>query len=167
MRDYRWSSYPAYAGYAAAPPWLRVDEVLSRAGGGARYKHLAETKVGRGLEESMWSGLKWGLVLGGESFAEQIRAQLKTSRESSGRRELRKRRSWREVVRAVEAARGERWEEFAGRHGDPGLALALYVGRRCTGMTLRALGEAAGGMDYAPVAGKNLSPCGESYGVTL
>ena len=52
------------------------------------------------------------------------------------------------MVRAVERARGERWEAFAARRGDPGLALALYVARRCTGMTLRALGEAAGGMDY-------------------
>jgi len=49
-------------------------------------------------------------------------------------------------------ARGERWAEFAGRHGDPGLAMALFVGRRCTGMTLRALGEAAGGMDYTAVS---------------
>ena len=58
----------------------------------------------------------------------------------------------------IGAGRGElcrpdqSWKEFAGRHGDPGLALALYVGRRCTGMTLRALGQAAGGMDYTAVS---------------
>jgi putative transposase len=152
LRAYRWSSYRAYAGYGAAPGWLRMEEVLGRAGGRARYKDLAESKVGRGLEESLWTRLKWGLVLGGESFAGRIRTQLKTSRESSGRRELRKRKSWSEVVRAVEEARGESWNEFACRHGDPGLALALYVGRRCTGMTLRTLGEAAGGMDYTAVS---------------
>jgi hypothetical protein len=28
----------------------------------------------------------------------------------------------------------------------------LCVGRRCTGLTLRALGEAAGGMDYTAVS---------------
>ena len=28
----------------------------------------------------------------------------------------------------------------------------MYAGRRCTGMTLRALGEAAGGMDYTAVS---------------
>jgi hypothetical protein len=68
--------------------------------------------------------------------------------ESSGRRGARGRRSWSQVVRAAERARGEKWETFAARRGDPGLALALYVGRRCTGLTLRELGEAAGGMDY-------------------
>ncbi len=45
----------------------------------------------------------------------------------------------------LEAAREERWAQFAGRHGDPGRAMALYVARRCTGLTLRALGKAAGG----------------------
>ena len=37
-------------------------------------------------------------------------------------------------------------------NADPGLALTLHVARRCTGLTLRELGEAAGGMDYAAVA---------------
>jgi hypothetical protein len=36
--------------------------------------------------------------------------------------------------------------------GDPGLAMTLYLGRHCTGLTLRELGEAAGGMDYSAVA---------------
>jgi hypothetical protein len=56
------------------------------------------------------------------------------------------------VVRGLERARGERWAEFAGRHGDPGLAMALYVARRCTGLTLRQLGQEAGGMDYTAVS---------------
>ena len=30
--------------------------------------------------------------------------------------------------------------------------MTLYLGRRCTGLTLRELGEAAGGMDYSAVA---------------
>ena len=33
-------------------------------------------------------------------------------------------------------------------HGDPGLATALYVARRGTGLTLRQLGQDAGGIDY-------------------
>ena len=99
----------------------------------------------------MWSRLRWGLVLGGEGFARKVQETLKVGRESSGRRAVRGRRSWGEVVRAVEQVRGEKWEAFASRRGDPGLALALYVGRRCTGLTLRALGEAAGGMDYNAV----------------
>jgi hypothetical protein len=95
--------------------------------------------------------LRWGLVLGGERFAREVQRALKVGRESSGRRAARGRKTWGEVVRALEQARGERWEEFAQRRGDPGLALALYVARRSTGLTLRALGEAAGGMDYNAV----------------
>ncbi len=129
-----------------------MRELSSRAGGAAGYRRLVEERVGRGLQESFWSQLKWGLVLGGERFAERVRAELSPDRESSGRRALRNRMSWSEVVRRIERARGERWDEFAGRHGDPGLAMALYVARRCTGLTLRALGQAAGGMDYTAVS---------------
>lgn len=152
LRAYPWSSFRAYAGYAPAPEWLCTGDLLGRAGGAAGYRRLAEQRAGRGLEESLWSQLKWGLALGGEAFASKVRAQLAAGRESSGRRALRARRSWAEVVRAVEKVRGEKWEQFAGRHGDPGRALALYVARRCTGLTLSALGEAAGGMDYTAVS---------------
>jgi len=152
LRSYPWSSFGAYAGYGRAPAWLWTQEVLHRAGGVARYRQLAEQKVGRGLQESLWSQLKWGLVLGGENFAQKLRRQIPDERESSARRALRERKNWAEVVRAVELARGEKWTEFATRHGDPGLAQALYVARRRTGLTLRALGEAAGGMDYTAVS---------------
>jgi putative transposase len=152
LRAYPWSSFPACAGYAAGPDWLQTQELLQRAGGAAAYRRLAEQRAARGLEESLWSQVRWGLVLGGETFARKVKAQLPLHRESPGRRALRERRSWEDVVRRLEAARGEKWAAFAGRHGDPGLAMALYVGRRCTGLTLRALGQAAGGMDYTAVA---------------
>ena len=57
-----------------------------------------------------------------------------------------------EVVNAVETAKGEKWEQFAQRHGDWGRDLVLRVARECTGMTLRELGEAVGGMDYGAVS---------------
>jgi hypothetical protein len=152
LRSYRWSSFRALAGYSRGPQWLCREELLGRAGGEAGYRRLAEERAGRGLEESLWSSLKWGLVLGGEGFARKVRAQLEAGRESKGRRALRAGRSWAEVVRGVERARRERWAEFAGRHADPGLAMALYVARRCTGLTLRQLGQEAGGMDYTAVS---------------
>lgn len=151
LRSYRWSSFPGYAGYGPAPDWLCTTELLTRAGGQKGYRQQAEDQVVRGLQESFWSELRWGLVLGGEAFARKVQSKLEIHRESSGRRAARGRRSWAEVVRAVEQVKGERWEQFAPRRGDSGLALALYVGRRCTGLTLRALGKAAGGMDYNAV----------------
>jgi hypothetical protein len=47
---------------------------------------------------------------------------------------------------------GKKWADFANRHGDAGLAMTLYLARRCTGLTLRELGVSAGGMDYSAVA---------------
>lgn len=151
LRRYPWSSFGAYAGYGSGPEWLSTDELLARAGSREGYRKMAEDKVAGGLEEPFWAQLRWGLVLGGERFALKIQEELKVNRESSMRREARGRRSWTEVVRAVEKARGERWEDFAARRGDPGLAMALYAARRCTGLTLRELGAAAGGMDYNAV----------------
>jgi len=48
--------------------------------------------------------------------------------------------------------RGEDWNDFAERWGDPGAALAMWVARRCTGLTLCEIGEGIGGRDYAAVA---------------
>jgi len=133
LRSYRWSSFRASAGYGLSPEWLRTEELLRRSGGQKGYRRLAEAKAGRGLNESLWSQVKWGLALGGTGFAEKVRAQLNVGRESTGRRALRVRQRWCDVVRAVERARGQAWEDLASRHGDPALAMALYVARRTTG----------------------------------
>ena len=91
-------------------------------------------------------------MLGGARFAEEARKRMKISRESPRQRPLRRRREWAEIVAAVEKSRGEHGVAFAPRHADPGLALTFHVARHCTGLTLRELGEAADGMDYAAVA---------------
>jgi len=152
LRGYRWSSYGAYAGYGAAPAWLSTEELWRRAGGRAGYRKLTEERLCQGEAESLWRRLKWGLVLGGEGFAEEARERLKVHRESTERKSLRKRRSWEDVVQAVEKMRGEKWGDFANRHGDAGLGMTLYLARRCTGLTLGELGNWAGGMDYSAVA---------------
>jgi hypothetical protein len=74
------------------------------------------------------------------------------NREWTGKRELRQRHTFSEVVKAVEKVKGEAWSDFAGRYGDWGRDVALAVGRECTGMTLKELGLAAGGLDYAAVS---------------
>jgi hypothetical protein len=52
----------------------------------------------------------------------------------------------------VEHVRGERWKDFAQRHGDSGRDLALYLGRTTGGLTLSALGKAAAGMNVMAVS---------------
>ena len=63
--------------------------------------------------------------------------------------------SWRtfdEIVTKVERIKGEKWNEFRDRYGDWGRDMVLWAGRRYGGMTLKTLGEKAGGMDYVAVA---------------
>lgn len=159
LRGYRWSSYRAYAAYEKMPDWLETKELVGHVKGGrAGYREQTERQIGQGVEESIWEGVRWGMVLGSERYAEQVRGLLAPTRESRGRRMLRVRRSWAEVVEAVERRRGEKWEAFRDRHGDWGRDLVIYVARRECGMTLRELGERAGGMDYTAVsmAGKRL-----------
>ena len=53
---------------------------------------------------------------------------------------------------AVEQAKGERWNQFAERHGDWGRDAALWLGR-CTGrLRLAELGRLVGNLDYAVVS---------------
>lgn len=127
LRSYRWSSYRGYAGYEHAAVWLKTEEILRRVKGGREgYRRLVEDRMRQGqAEDGVWSKLRWGVVLGSERFADEMRNRLKAGRESPGRRELNTRASWEAVVAAVEGLKQERWEHFADRHGDWGRDLAL------------------------------------------
>jgi len=153
LRKHRWSSYGAYAGYEKVPKWLSTRQVLSRAEGGrAGYRRTAEERLRQGEGERIWSRLRWGAVLGGEKFAEEMRRKAEVLRETQGRRQLRQEVTWEEVVKAVEAVKGERWKSFVNRHGDWGRDLTLWTARKRAGMKLKELGAAAGGMDYSAVS---------------
>jgi len=73
-------------------------------------------------------------------------------RETSGKRELRRRVRFGEIARAVEPVMGGVCRELFGRRGGPGKALAMWAARRYGGLTLRETGEALGGLDYAAVS---------------
>ena len=47
--------------------------------------------------------------------------------------------------------RGMKWEQFRDKHGDKGRDMVLYLARRRSGMTLREIGECAGGLDYKTI----------------
>jgi len=160
LRTYRWSSYRAYAGLEAAPEWLSCVRILEMGGGGTEkerrraYVQYVEQAVREGLEASPWEHLRGQMVLGSEDFLEKCRRLVQGSdREQPQRRELGRRPSWEEVVGAVETWRKEKWASFRDRHGDWGRDLALCLAWRVCGLSLRALGELAGGVDYAAVSG--------------
>jgi len=59
---------------------------------------------------------------------------------------------WEQIVKAVEKAKGERWEVFGERHGDWGRDAALWLGRHTGRLRLGELAALVGGCDYTTVA---------------
>jgi len=158
LREWRWSSYRAYAGYGAGPEWL-WREPLGRVCGGrsaserrAALRQYHEEALRQGQMERPWDRLVAGLVLGTESFARRLRQEARGSaRKQAQMRELAQRVEWPRIVSALEAAKGERWADFSGRYGDWGRDAALWLGRRLGRLRLGDLGRLAGGVDYAAV----------------
>ena len=159
LRQHPWSSYHAYAGYAPKPDWLTCERLWWHAGQEkgadpkADYRRYIEDYLRQGVEEGVFARLTTALAIGGTAFVERLRR--KVPKRAGGETNA---RSWRrllpfsEVVRAIESVRGERWDDFIGRHGDYGRDLALHIGRLKCGLTLRELGKEAGGMTVPCVA---------------
>lgn len=152
LRSYVWSSYRAYAGYAKAPEWLERKTLMQRAGNGeASYRKLAEGRLKEGEAESPWGELKAGIVLGTRAFAEKLRKGMVIGRETAGKRLIRKRFTFEAIRQAVELVKGEKWVDFANRHGDSGRELVYKAARDYAGMTMAEIGAACNGADYAAV----------------
>ena len=158
LREYRWSSYRSYAGWAATPKWLTTSTVLRQAGGGGEgkrrqvYRRYVEEAVREGLAESPWERLEAQMLLGGAEFVRRMKGRAHGDvREQPQYKQIRARPGWEQIVAAVEREKGEKWEAFRDRHGDWGRDVALYLGREHGGMRLRELAEKAGGLDYSSV----------------
>ena len=153
LRRYKWSSYRAYAGYEKGEEWLRTDALLGRVKKGKDgYRRLSEERLGCAVKESLWDRVKWGYVLGSEEYGDRIRKKLDFGREHEGKRKVVRKRSLQEVIKGVESAKGEKWSAFKDRRGDCGKWMAYYLLRKYTGMSLKDIGEYAGGKDYASIA---------------
>ena len=159
LRAYRWSSYRAYGGYEGAPRWLESATLLLRGRKGRldearrRYRNEAQRLLTYGAETPLLERYREGFALGSEEFRGLVR-QLAggANREVVGKRVLRSRVTWGQVVEAVEEEKGAAWDTFAKRWGDWGVPMAMWLSRRHGGLRLREIGEAMGGMDYAAVS---------------
>ena len=152
LRMWRWSSYRAMAGYEATPDWLSTAELQHRAGGQAEdYRALAESRLGA-LGGAVWADLHRGIVLGSPAFAERMAADRAWHRENTRAPSQPSPVTWSEIVRWVEVKRGQSWPELCRGSREWGRTLAWWAARRWAGMSLRGLGEAAGGVDYTVVA---------------
>jgi len=81
LADYRWSSYLVYAYRKKAPKWLETDLILSQFG--TKDPHQSYRKKVQnyaGEERSLLEGLRYGLFLGTNRFADTLKERfLKTS----------------------------------------------------------------------------------------
>ena len=157
LREYRWSSYRAYAGYVSVPDWLTTEALLGRMGRGVReparaYRERVQQLLKRGVEETGLEQFREVLAVGSAAFVDRIKDLASGgSRETERRSRLKGRVRFEQVVDAVEACRGEPRADWLHRHGDWGKWMILRVARARAGMTLAELGEAIGGKDYAAV----------------
>jgi putative transposase len=156
LRTYRWSSYRAYAGYAAAPPWLTTETLLQQAHGEpsrrqAAYRLKARGMLSHGVEPLRAERLRDAVAIGSAEFAGRIRRLAATEPLDGigGKRELRRRVPVEQVRRATEVVMGKPWEAFVEQHGNWGCALFLWGVRQVCGLTLREAGREVGGMHFS------------------
>ena len=157
LREHRWSSYRAYAGYETGPKWLTTAKILRRS---AREEHERRKKyrdgirqlLSRGIDESRLETFRDVIGIGSAQFIERLkRVAGDGSRETERRGRLRERVSFEQVVCAVEEVRAETSQNWLNKHGDWGKWMVLKLARQYTGMTLAQLGEQMGGIDYAAI----------------
>jgi hypothetical protein len=163
LREFRWSSYRAYAGYTRPVEWLWCQPLEALCGGRtpaerhAALREYTEHPVRQGALERPWDRLVAGMVLGSEGFAKKLRQALRGNpREQPAARALKGRLSWEQILAALERVKGQAWAQFCQAHGDWGRDAALWLGRKRGRYTLPELGQLAGGMDYSAV-GKAVS----------
>ena len=100
----------------------------------------------------IWEQVKGQVLLGGEEFIERVATAVAGDEvEQGGLKQICWRPAWEKLIEAVEEAKGERWEAFRERRGDPGREMVFWLARRHGGLKLREIGEKAGGANYRSV----------------
>lgn len=161
LREYPWSSYRAYAGYAKGAAGLHQDEMLNCFEGETQrerrraFRKYTEQAIREGLEgDNFLERVRYGVLLGSDEWMDKMRALL--SGDSREQKELKKANreqiGFSEVTAAVEREFGERWEQLVHKRGHPGRDLLILLCRQHTGLKLKDIGDYCRGMDYAAVS---------------
>ena len=158
-REYRWSTYRSYGGYESGEKWVTRRVLLGRACRGpkaeqqAAYRRNVQGWIKRGVEATRAEQFGDRLAVGSEAFIERLKKSAgKLRREEAGKGRMRRKWSFREIAEAVENEKGAAWEEFRNRYGDWGKGHVYWFARQLCGMTLKEIGQASGGVDYAAVS---------------
>jgi hypothetical protein len=111
-----------------------------------------EEYVKQGVEEHGIGIVKARVLLGSRAFLESMRKRVKSlSKEQPDRVIMERFVTFERIVETVETICGKRWQEFCDIQGDTGRDMTLYLARHRSGLTLKAIGEAAGNMGYKAV----------------
>ena len=94
------------------------------------------------------------LALGSEDFVNRVRRLIKGDRnEQKPVRQLKRVPiNWRAITEGVTKVWREPWERASRRHGDPVREVAMVIGWRYAGMSLRQIGETIGELGYPAVS---------------
>ena len=119
------------------------------------YHRWVEESVREDLPETYWERVRSGWWIGRAAFGRRVRKLLHgepAAVRAEVERARRQGRSLEDVVRLVEAERGQRLAEFGERRGDGGRDEILWLAREHTALTLSQLARWAGGLHPTAVS---------------
>lgn len=154
---YRWSSHAAYVGLRPAPPWLRMDVVLSLMAGQDQRRRFHEFVTAH-FEEPDENPLARPVpIYGDERFVDAVRHLVTTNVEVPTSRVLETPPSIETIVDATASSFNETREDvlLAGGRGKPiciARDVALFLCRTLGGHTLRDIARAFGMTHYSSIS---------------
>ena len=138
LREYRWSSYRAYSGYAKPHAWLTTQAIWTRAHADPRqqracYRGELRQRLTQGVAPERAERLRDVIAIGSAAFSRRVRESVEERLEVTHRRDVRKRVCESQIRDAVVAMRAEPWNAFCERRGDWGRHLYLWAMKRYAG----------------------------------
>jgi hypothetical protein len=133
LRDYEWSSYPAYAGLVEAPKWLSLQEVRERTGLSQRkYRQELDRRITEDQLGLDWEGEIAAGILMGKKEMVGLWKKLLLQRAGGARRSETPRFglvSWEEITSAIEKEWRKPWPELRKSRGNSARAIAIWFAR--------------------------------------
>jgi hypothetical protein len=160
LEQYHWSSYAFFAGTRAAPAWLCTESILAFFGRDpqcalqkAFRQQLREAAAVGRLETDWKAQVKYTVFFGSAKFVAQMRKLLRGDRDQQTgvRRGAPEALTWTQIVQAVSNVWNEPWEELLSARGTGARQTALFIGRIRGRLSLKELGQLAGGIHHNAV----------------
>jgi REP element-mobilizing transposase RayT len=160
LEQYHWSSYAFFAGSRAAPAWLCTESILAFFGPGSQcelqkaFRQQLRDAAAIGRWETDWKReVKYTVFFGSAEFVAQMRKHLRGDRDqqTAVRRGALEALTWAQIVQAVSNVWNEPWEELVSARGTGARQTALFIGRIRGRLSLKELGQLAGGIHHNAV----------------